>query len=96
MLQKITIALLSLAVCLPSVAAAYHTPIDIIRRGSAHNVHFDKRETLEKHNDPYKSFQYYNKQTACMLIYYKMFHLTQLLTFVFCVGSFLGQRNSHS
>lgn len=69
MLKKITIALLSLAVCLPSVAAAYHSPIDIIRRGSAHSAaHFNKRDTSKKHDDPFKKFQYYNKKTECRLI----------------------------
>lgn len=71
MLQQIALALLSLAACLPSAAAAYHSPIDIIRRGAAHSAQFDRRdtETVKKHDDPFKKFAYYNAATARTFLY---------------------------
>lgn len=64
MLQQITLALLSLAAFLPSVATAYHSPIDILRRGPVPATVLNKRDTLEIHNDSFKAFSHYNKVTA--------------------------------
>lgn len=74
MLQKITIALLSLAVCFSPVAA-FHGPMDIVRRGhqspnNHHRLHFDKRESSTKQDDPFAKFEYYNTKTARKLIAY--------------------------
>lgn len=71
MLQQITLAVLSLAAFLPSAAAAYHSPIDILRRGPVHatvpnkrDILEVKRDILEVHDDSFKRFSYYNKVTA--------------------------------
>lgn len=91
-MQKISIALLSLAACFSSTALAAHRgPMDIVKRGLPHGVHLDKRG--HKHNDPFKNFEYYNRKTARMFLTTGILELATDI--MLRTGSVLGQWNSY-
>lgn len=93
MLQQITLAVvLSLAAFLPAPAAAYHSPIDILRRGPVHATVLNKRDALEVHDDSFKRFSFYNKVTARTYCVCGSQANKQALTVR--MSSVLGQRDS--